>query len=549
MNKTISIALAGFSFTIEELAYVKLSDYLQALRKSLEPEEANEVMNDIEIRIVEILKARMEQREVVNNDDIEAVIAQIGTPEQIDEQGEEYSSTKKDTADTESGPKQLFRDPTDKKIGGVASGLAAYFGISVIWIRLLFIALIFIRGFGILLYIILWIVLPIAKTASDFLKMKGKPLNFDNLKEQSGKVVQFTTDSADKVSQYLNNNKQKINNSGDAILRVIAIIIGCFTSLFAVSFFLAALAIVFGGFSFGPGAVDVPHVISFYLGEGLISGTVIALGFLSFLIPAVILTMISIKLFSPAVKLRYMGWLVGLLVLVWVVTVGFVGYTVSKTQLMYGGTNQGQEQISINAPSDTLVLKENKIAITPNFKYYLYGIYSDRKTVYEYDHPDVTIRREDSTKIPYLVIKKRASGYNIPLRIKVPVQVQGNQISFPNYITYPYSDRLRDTDVRYELHVPRRFAVVKQGDVDIDQDDDHDDDDSAQNQVSINDSIIINNKKVAVRDLQDSLHMHGSKIFVKDGIINIKKGRKQIKIDDNGIQVKDGDREVNIGDN
>lgn len=80
MNKTLSIGLAGFSFVIEEHAYIKLSDYLAALRSSLEESEADEIMHDIEIRIVEILKDNMGKREVVNDDDIEKVIAQIGKP-------------------------------------------------------------------------------------------------------------------------------------------------------------------------------------------------------------------------------------------------------------------------------------------------------------------------------------------------------------------------------------------------------------------------------------------------------------------------------------
>ena len=94
MNKTLSIGLAGFSFVIEEHAYIKLSDYLSALRSSLEESEADEIMHDIEIRIVEILKDNMGKREVVNDDDIEKVIAQIGKPEVIEEQEEVYFSDK-----------------------------------------------------------------------------------------------------------------------------------------------------------------------------------------------------------------------------------------------------------------------------------------------------------------------------------------------------------------------------------------------------------------------------------------------------------------------
>jgi len=104
MNKTISISLAGFSFIIEEQAYEKLNKYLQALRNSLEKDEADEVMYDIEIRIAEIFRENLDKREVVNSDDVEKVIAQIGTPEAIEGQSEENAEqeipqekTKKET--------------------------------------------------------------------------------------------------------------------------------------------------------------------------------------------------------------------------------------------------------------------------------------------------------------------------------------------------------------------------------------------------------------------------------------------------------------------
>ena len=89
MNKTVSISLAGFSFMIEEQAYEKLNNYLQALRNSLEKDEADEVMYDIEIRIAEIFRENLDKREVVNSDDVEKVITQLGTPEAIEGQSEE----------------------------------------------------------------------------------------------------------------------------------------------------------------------------------------------------------------------------------------------------------------------------------------------------------------------------------------------------------------------------------------------------------------------------------------------------------------------------
>ena len=101
MNKTLSIGLAGFSFVIEEHAYIKLSDYLTALRSSLENQKQTKLCMISEIRIVEILKITWE-KEVVNDDDIEKVIAQIGKPEVIEEQEETYFSDK--TANKKSRP-------------------------------------------------------------------------------------------------------------------------------------------------------------------------------------------------------------------------------------------------------------------------------------------------------------------------------------------------------------------------------------------------------------------------------------------------------------
>lgn len=140
MNKTLSIGLAGFSFVIEEHAYIKLSDYLAALRNSLDASEADEVMHDIEIRMVELFKDVLGKREVINADDVDRVINQIGKPEQIEEQEEAYFSEKTSKKENKnsgnaSRQKQLFRDTSIQKIAGVCAGLAHYTGMDVTLMR------------------------------------------------------------------------------------------------------------------------------------------------------------------------------------------------------------------------------------------------------------------------------------------------------------------------------------------------------------------------------------------------------------------------------
>ncbi|MCL1666498.1 PspC domain-containing protein [Elizabethkingia ursingii] len=548
MNKTLSIGLAGFSFTIEEHAYIKLNDYLAALRRSMEPEEANEVMQDIEMRIVEIFKTRLGKREVVNDEDVEAIIALIGTPEQIDEQEQEYTSKEKSGSSRSSGSgfsrdKQLFRDPETKMIGGVSGGLAGYLGVDIVWIRLAFVLLLFAKGFGALIYIILWIVVPKAKTAGDFLKMRGKPLNFDNLKEQSNKVVQFATDSSEKVNQFYQSNKGQANDVGNAFLKALSIIFGLFTSAIAASFFLGSIAVLFGGLSFGEGAIDIPENINFYFNDGVTGSAIIFFGFLSMFIPAIIFTLISLKLFSPNLKIKYMGYLIGTLVLCWIVLIGFIGYSASKTNFRFNGHNEETENISINTKSDSIILDNKKVIIPENFKSYISDIYSDKKTIFEKTYPYIHVERKD-VAAPYLIVEKSANGYNKPLQMKLPVEVIDNKILLPNYFSYNYDNRFRHYRIEYKLVVPKKMKVVTAPGADVSLNEkDNDDDDTFNGNISISttgnedapDSIIVNGKKVAVDDIKIGKSSDDNKIKIdKDSIkevnVSISNGKKEVKI-------------------
>ena len=287
MNKTLSIGLAGFSFVIEEHAYIKLSDYLSALRNSLDANEADEVMHDIEIRIVEILREQMAKREVVNDEDVEKVIAQIGKPEVIEEQEQAYFSEKTEKPRAFSGQKQLFRDPEGKILGGVSGGLGHYFGIDKVWVRLIFIILIFAKGFGLLLYPILWLVIPVANSASDFLKMKGKPANFDNLKNESNKIVQFANESTQRVGQLYQENKHYVADAGNGFATFLRVVFGGIFAFLALIFIIATVALfgLFGNSTF-PGATMFNYIFD----EGGMNTVLIIISVLTFLIPAIIFT-------------------------------------------------------------------------------------------------------------------------------------------------------------------------------------------------------------------------------------------------------------------
>ena len=452
MNKTISISLAGFSFIIEEQAYEKLNKYLQALRNSLEKDEAEEVMYDIEIRISEIVRENLDKREVVNSDDVEKVIAQLGTPEAIEGQSEENAGQETSQEKTK---KELFRDMKRGKIAGVCAGLAQYFGMDISLMRIIWILVfIFTVGFiSVVAYVILWVVLPEAETASDFLKMQGKPINFDSLKE-----------AGQRVSSFYNENKSEITKTGADIWKVARIILGGIMAILAVKFLISlflSLLVLLGGWDFQfLGMYEDLDEFNFIFDLNDETRYVfMAIVTIAILIPTIVFMALSTKLFSPKTKIRYWGFLVGFLTILLIILGVYFGLSVSKKQLIYSGNNFQEERVSINTQSNVLTLDLKRVEIPQNFRAYGDDIFSDKKKIYKEDEPDVYITRRSDVKQPYIMIRKKADGYNIPIGLSVPVEVSGNAVLLPNYISYSYDQRFRDYDVDYELVIPETMEI------------------------------------------------------------------------------------------
>ncbi|SHK55330.1 PspC domain-containing protein [Epilithonimonas mollis] len=573
MNKTLSIALAGFSFMIDEQAYIKLSDYLNALRNSLDAQEADEVMHDIEIRMVEIFKETLSKREVINDSDVEKVIAQIGTPEQIDEQEEAYYSEGKQSKSKSStsyssyssnSQKQLFRDPERQKIAGVCAGLAAYFGMDITWMRLIWVgAFLFLwiapgsSFLVVILYFILWAVLPKAESASDFLKMKGKPLNFDNLKEESSKIVQFANETTTRAGEIYTENRPKIGSAGDSILKIFRYCLAVLLGLLAAGCFIGLFAMTF---AYGSDKFGMDNNLGFYLEENNLGYLLLAIAALPTIIFGVAFLLLSIKLFSPKTKFNYIGRVLGTLGIIWIILVGIFAASASKFNFSYSGDNQDYENISITAPNDTIYLDSKKVAIPENYKAYFNNIYSDKSRIYKRDYASVEITRRDDIKTPYLIIKKEADGYNQPLKMKVPVEITGNRIFFPNYFEYPYEYKFRDYRLDYELVVPSTMKVINEKEYEINVRDNSDDDDNdfsssnhsgitvEENKIKINGTTIEYNS-----DDSDSVKING-KNYSKDSadvVLERMKIDQQVKksFKDMNINIKDGKKEIHIKTN
>ena len=198
MKKVLNVGIGKSSFIIEEDAYQRLDLYLERFRNEMDSKDAGEVMEDVEQRIAELFYEYTNGKtEVVSLDVVERVICQLGYPGDSAAGGGEDEPVKKTRRRNgyseyeqydglgEKPHKRLYRNPDDSIIGGVCSGLAAYLNCDPVLVRVLAIVSFLMGSAGFWIYIILWIAVPKARTASEKLEMRGLPITAENLRRFS----------------------------------------------------------------------------------------------------------------------------------------------------------------------------------------------------------------------------------------------------------------------------------------------------------------------------------------------------------------------------
>ena len=223
MNRVLNINLGGYAFTIDEDAYQYLENYLSALNKHFRASQGHEeIIGDIESRLAELFRESMGGRTILDIRNVKNAISVMGRPEDFGAEpitDKKSSSTGSSFGQTPSTGKRLFRDPDNKVVGGVCSGLADYLGISdPLWVRLFFVVLMFGFGTGFLLYIALMILIPKAKTTADRLAMKGEPVTVDSIaksvEEGVNNLKDTIADFSAKTEQSFKDGTAKRNFEG-----------------------------------------------------------------------------------------------------------------------------------------------------------------------------------------------------------------------------------------------------------------------------------------------------------------------------------------------
>jgi phage shock protein PspC (stress-responsive transcriptional regulator) len=244
MDKTININIAGTLFQIDDEAYRILRDYLQAINNRFRNVEGgHETVDDIESRIAEIFQSQRGLTGAVSKENVQAMISILGKPEDFDLNEQEtappvYSYERK----------KMYRNPDDSIISGVCGGIGAYLNIDPVLFRILFV-LFGIFGLGFLVYIILWIALPVANTDTKKREMYGSSYHSARSSYHHSEVN--SSSSAPGYNQgYYNSSKvgNALNEIFGAIGRVFYIILRIFLIIIGIMFvlvgFLTILSII-----------------------------------------------------------------------------------------------------------------------------------------------------------------------------------------------------------------------------------------------------------------------------------------------------------------
>lgn len=184
MKRVLNAGIGGRSFIIDEDAYQRLDRYLDRFRERTRMGvQAKDVMEDLEQRIAELFSESLKSdQEVVNLSLVNRVIGQLGMPDGT--QDEDDFTSAGETAAPSQGRK-LYRDPDSRVLGGVCGGLSHYLNTDLVLLRVLLFVAFFIGGVGFWLYIILWLVVPVADTAARKCEMRGIPATAENLRRYS----------------------------------------------------------------------------------------------------------------------------------------------------------------------------------------------------------------------------------------------------------------------------------------------------------------------------------------------------------------------------
>lgn len=370
MKKTFTINISGTIFHIEEDAYEVLQKYLVNLKNHFGAgEEGKEIIADIEARIAEIFSEKSTEKKVITPDMVSEVVSMMGTPEDF---MEEETEEEEDHTGDQKRKRRLYRDPEHRVLGGVCSGMGAYFNMDPVILRIIF-AILFFATFpaAMIAYIILWIAVPKAITTAQRLEMRGQEATVKNIEKSIKEEVKEVKESYKKFkeSDTYSKGKRSMDAAGDVTYNVFKVILKVFVAIIGVLLIISGFLGLIGfissmiiGHTFIQGwplvwspEIHVPGFLDHFVDSGTLTFGMLMVGLLVG-IPLLAMLFIGTKLVfryktnNTAIGLTMVGvWLIALVTLA-VVSAGQLGNYKSRSSV----TNS--QTISCDS-CQTLVLK------------------------------------------------------------------------------------------------------------------------------------------------------------------------------------------------
>ena len=499
MNKTVTINISGIIFHIEEDAFDKLSKYLSTIKGYFSKADGgNEIMSDIEARIAEMLQSKTSPiKQVVLMSDVDFVMDSMGKPEEFAGEAETSGNTSTEnttenytsSSDGEPIKKRLYRDGDSKVLGGVCSGIGHYFGIDPVWLRIALLLMFFFAGTGFLLYLVLWIAIPEAKTTAERLAMKGEKADINNIsravKEEAEQLKKrmekygedFKNMAADNRNMPRNTVEKVVDFLGDVLTnigRVLLKVVGVFMVIIGVLFFLGLSSSVFG-LSFmtdnsnGGEWIDLLLLDGkdFYLG---IFGLIMFAG-----VPIIMMIYGGVKILF---KIKYSNRWVNLSAgIIWLIGFLMVLYVTGKTLSDFNKTAKVRENFSV-VQKDTLYLKMHETPVNSielhesdddeegekNYRRHSRGdndymIGTNNGVKYLLGHAQLNVIKSQTGKIEIVIVKEAKGGSKVMAserakNISYVVSQTDSLIEFDNLFKVNNADKFRVQDLSIIVKLP-----------------------------------------------------------------------------------------------
>ena len=425
MKKTISINLGGRVFVIDDDAYSRLEKYLADINKRFtDPDNGQEIVSDVEMRIAELFDQLIgNNKEVITISDVEKIIKILGEPKYFDE-GDDYdekeqkSSTSKNNSSERAKYRRLYRNPDDRVLGGVCSGIAAYFGIDPLIVRIIMLITAFTFGFGIFLYVALWILVPAAITTSQKLEMSGEKVNIENIENKiREEFEEIKKNFNDIKKKSINEDKfpKIFENIGEVFLQLIKIFAVFIGSIFAFVSIVTIIALIIFVFTnnFTIFDTEITNFTSLFIGISNPNIIVYALLFIIFGIVLAILSSSFIIIFGKKHRWNIFGLTSSLF---WIVGICLLIYTTFKVVVANKVTETYMSEKTYIAP-DTLYLNTvnnytNDLDFdeTIDFNNFSFAIYNSDLLFYK--KPKFKVEKHESESIR-IRIERKSNGRSI----------------------------------------------------------------------------------------------------------------------------------------